>query len=218
MAIQLKGYGGTTAEVDGATHRASRVTQRPIDYGSLGLYSASIISGTMAAGLSGDSEIVQLRWSHASYLGAIMSVELNGLAGSATAFTAGFGKVALFVARTWSADGSGGNALTLTTNNAKTRTSMATASVGAIRGSSTAALTAGTKALDATPVGIHTLSFGTATSVIYAGTVSLFDWRAAGNMPIILAQNEGIVMTATVPATGTWQFGATVRWAEVTGY
>lgn len=218
MAIQVKGNGGVVAEVDGSTFRAQRVALRPVDYGSLGAYSASAISGTMAAGLAADSEIVQFRWTHATNLCAVMSITLDGLAGSATAFTAGFGKVALIGARTWTADGSGGNTTTLTTNNGKLRTSMGTTLAGAMRSSSTAALTVGTKTLDGTPLGIHTLSFGTVVSVIYAGKVSLFDWRDAGHHPLILATQEGFVLTATVPATGTWQFGATVRWAEVTAY
>jgi hypothetical protein len=35
---------------------------------------------------------------------------------------------------------------------------------------------------------------------------------------LLLAQNEGFVVRATVPATGTWQFGVTVVWTEVASY
>lgn len=38
MAIQIQGNGGTIAEVDGATFRAQRVVQKPLDHGSLGHY------------------------------------------------------------------------------------------------------------------------------------------------------------------------------------
>lgn len=186
--------------------------------GALGSYSASHLSGTVAAGISGNSEIFQFRWSDRTRVAMIHSVTLDGLAGSATAFTAGFAKVDLLFARAWTADGSGGTAMTLTGDEAALRTSNATPLVGAIRGSSTAALSAGTKTLDTQPLGLFPFSIGTVVSAIYVPIpVPLYDERAARH-PIIVAQNEGIVVRATVPATGTWQFGVTVRWTETENY
>jgi hypothetical protein len=170
----------------------------------------------MAAGLAGNSEILQFRWSDATRLCVVHSVTLDGLSGSATAFAAGFGKVDMLIARSWTVDGSGGTAATITTNNGKMRTSHGTTLLGAVRGASTTNLTVGTKTLDAQAVGQISLSFGTAASVQYANIISLFDDN--NKHPIILAQNEGFVLRATVPATGTWQFGATVTWSEVAAY
>lgn len=218
MGIPLTGNSGVTAEVSGTTHRALRVEQRPLDHGSLGVYRKSLLSGTMAAGLAANSEIYQFRWTHATNLCAVQRVILDGLSGSATAFAAGFGKVDLMLARSWSADGSGGTAGTITGNNGKLRTSMGTTLIGSVRVSSTAALTAGTKTLDTDPVGQISLSFGTAVSVQYANQVYLFGEDPAATHPLVLAQNEGFVLRATVPATGTWQFGVTVLWSEVTAY
>lgn len=220
MAIQVQGNSGVVAEVDGTTFRSLRVTSRPVEYGALGLYRASMISGTMAAGLAGASEIFQARWTDATRLCLVFGFQLDGLAGSATAFTAGFANASLTIARNWSADGSGGNAATLTGNNNKLRTSMGTSLFGAVRASSTAALTAGTKTLDSQAVGQITFSIGVATSIIYLGQVALYGEleQNANPSPIVLAQNEGVVARATVPATGTWQFGVTMAWAEVTSY
>lgn len=219
MAIQLQGNGGTVAEVDGTNYRAIRTTLRPFDYGALGSYRISQISGTMAAGLAANSEIVQFRWSDATRLCVVTSVTLDGLNGSATAFTAGFGNVQMLVARSWTADGSGGTAATITGNNGKARTSMGTTLLGSTRISSTAALTAGTKTLDTQAVGQVTLSFGTTASVNYIGMpIDLFHADPGGEHPLILAQNEGFILRATVPATGTWQFGATITWTELTAY
>ena len=222
MAIQVQGNGGVVAEVDGTTYRALRVTLRPVDYGALGSYRVSVISGTMAAGLAGASEVFQVRWTAATNLALIWGVQLDGMGGSATAFTAGFASFRLFIARGWSADGTGGNTATLTGNNNKLRTSMATSSMGTVRSSSTAALGAGTKTNDAQPVGQITYTIGTTANVIYQIQVGLFGSNSledGGNpAPIVLAQNEGVVMQATVPATGTWQFGATMSWSEVTSY
>lgn len=218
MAFTLAGNGGTVAEVGGTGFRALRVEQRPLDPGALGVYRKSLLSGTMAAGLAANAEVFQFRWSDATRLCAVQKVILDGLSGSATAFAAGFGKVDLVPARSWSADGSGGTAGTITGNNGKLRTSFGTTLLGATRISSTAALTAGTKTLDTDPIGQLSLSFGIVVSVQYANQVVLFGEDIGPTHPLVLAQNEGFVLRATVPATGTWQFGVTVHWTEVTAY
>jgi hypothetical protein len=172
----------------------------------------------MAAGLAANSEILQFRWSDATRLCVVTSVIFDGLSGSATAFAAGFGKIDMMVARSWTADGSGGTAATITGNNQKQRTSMGSTLLGASRIASTAALTAGTKTLDAQAVGQYSAAFGTATSTQWVPTFDLFHIDPGGESPLVLAQNEGFVVRATVPATGTWQFGVTVCWTEVTAY
>jgi hypothetical protein len=177
-------------------------------------YSVSGLSGTMAAALGADSEIFQFRWNNTNRKCIINSVSLDGLSGSATAFTAGFGKVALSIARGWTADGSGGTTLTPTGDIAQLRSADALTGVGAIRIATTAALGAGTKTIDTVPIGIRSQTFGTVVSVQYVTEkFYLFDHRAA-NQPITLEGTEGITVTATVPATGTWQFGITVQWQE----
>ena len=218
MAIQLQGNSGTVAEVDGTNFRAMRGTLRPIDYGALGSYRMSLLSGTMAAGLAANSEVVQFRWSDATRLCVVTSIIFDGLSGSATAFAAGFGKVDLIAARSWTADGSGGNAATITGNNSKQRTSMGTTLLGAARIASTAALTAGTKTLDTQALGQYSAAFGTGTSVQWIPQFDMFHIDPGGEHPLVLTQNEGFVVRATVPATGTWQFGVTVCWTEVASY
>ena len=95
---------------------------------------------------------------------------------------------------------------------------MGTTLIGALRASSTAALTAGTKTLDANPIGQIAFSVGTAASVIYVNRTTLYDAQEVGAHPIVLASNEGVIVRATVPATGTWQFGVTIDWAEVSAF
>lgn len=218
MAIQVQGNNGTVAEVDGTVYRAMRTTLRPIDYGSYGSYRMSLLSGTMAAGLAANAEVYQFRWSDASRLCVVTAITFDGLSGSATAFAAGFGKVDAVIARSWTADGSGGSAATLTTNNNKRRTSMGTTLVGAARIASTAALTAGTKTLDSQAIGQYSAAIGTGTSVQWIPQFKLFEGEPGIESPLIFAQNEGFVIRATVPATGTWQFGVTVCWTEVESY
>lgn len=220
MGIQVQGNSAIIVEVDGTTFRALRVTSRPVEYGALGIYRISMLTGTMAAGIAAASEVFQARWTNATNLALIWGVTLDGF-GSGTAFALGFGYVNLFVARNWTGDGSGGTAATLSGNNQKLRTSMGTTLMGAIRISSTGALGVGTKTLDAQAVAQVALSLNALANNEFTLPITIMygELEAGGNpAPIVLAQNEGIVARAAVPGTGTWQIGITMSWAEVASY
>jgi hypothetical protein len=222
MAIQIQGNSGTIAEVDGTVYRAVRVTTRPTDYGLLGQYRISMQSGTMAAGLAAFATIFYCRWVVAPQLCLIFGVSMDGVAGTTTAFSAGYGFHGLQALRSFTVDGSGGNLATLTGNNQKMRASMPSSLMGTIRWSSTGALATGTSTQDPQGFGHIWYPIGTAASVNYVsqtelyGSISLED---GGNpAPIVLAQNEGISVNAAMPGTGTWQFGLTMAWSEVNSY
>lgn len=190
----------------------------PLEFGAFGHYRLSHLSGTMAAGLAASANIYSMRWGDATRLCVLYRVICDGLSGSATAFTAGFGSLRMFFARSFTASDSAGTALTITGNNGKLRTSMGTTLFTDIRASATAAVTAGTRTLDTQPTGQVSLTFGTATSVQYLNPTFLFGEDAGAVHPMVFAQNEGMAVQATVPATGTWQFGITTQWAEVTAF
>lgn len=225
MALQFQGQSGTIAEVDGATFRAMRTTPRPTDYGAFGHYKASVITGSMAAGLGADSEILQFRWTDATRLAVVTKIQLDGMYAT-TAFAVGAIRFYATIARSFGTAGTGGNTLTITGNNQKMRTSMGTTLLGELRSASTAALTAGTKTLDAGHIGqINSHSsagVGAATPIIGNTYLPLTDLfvpdSGAGEHPMILAQNEGFVVRATVPGTGVWILGMTVRWGEVSAF
>jgi hypothetical protein len=40
----------------------------------------------------------------------------------------------------------------------------------------------------------------------------------AGDYPLALANNEGFIIAATVPATGTWNLSVATDWEEFTQY
>jgi hypothetical protein len=217
MGFRVTGAGGVDAEV-GAGNLALRVQQMPVEFGSLGIYKKSLLSGTMAAGLAGNAVVYSWRWGDATRLGVVQKVTLDGLSGSATAFTAGFGKVDMMIGRSFTASNTGGTAGTLTGNNSKLRTGMGTTLLTDVRIASTAALAGGTVTLDTDPVGQISLTFGVVVSVQYANTTILFGEDVGPEHPLVFAQNEGFQLRATVPATGTWQFGVSCRWAEVTAF
>lgn len=188
-------------------------TPYPVDYGIGGCFQIVTQSGTMAAGLAAGSPIWGLRFTSGTMLAIIRRLELS-MWNTATGFTAGVATFSLSVARGWTTDDTGGTALTLTGNNGKARTSMATA-IATIRTASTATLAAGTRSLDANPVGLLPAAIGTATQAVFLQRSDLLR-KGSEHHPITLAQNEGIVLAASVPATGTWSFAIEAEWDEVT--
>lgn len=217
MAIQIQGNGGVVAEVDGTTWRAMRVTPRPVEFGALGVYSKGQLTGTMAAGLAANGLIGAFRWGDASNL--CLVTQVRGSGGGIAAFTAGFCALSLSFRRSYTASSSGGTAATLTGNNGKLRTSMGTTLLTDMRTATTAALTAGTSTGDtdpaATVVGAIT---ATAGDTLWAPGTQLYNCDGADEYPIVLAQNEGLQILATVPATGTWTGGWDIKWYEVAAY
>ena len=225
MAITIQGNGGTVAEVDGTSYRALRTRNAPLDVAALGHYQISVLSGAIAAGMGAAGELLQVRWTDATRLCIPLKVEVTGMRAT-TAFAAGAIDLEAIIARSWSADGTGGTAATLTGNNQKMRTSMGTSLMGTIRFPTTAALGAGTKTFDAHGVGrITTHSSGGAGSAtpiigsIYLPKTVLFEQDMAdGEHPIVLATNEGMSVRGTVPATGVWNIGFDFKWAEVAAF
>src|SRR3990170_2072835 len=100
MPIQFQGNGGVVAEVDGTTFRAIRVTNRPVNYGSLGYYRIGALSGTMAAALAAGSDIFQWRWTDATNLGLLYKVAISASANVAATAAAITGFL-LTAARNW---------------------------------------------------------------------------------------------------------------------
>jgi hypothetical protein len=217
MGIQIIGNGGVIAEVDGTTFRSLRVTSRPPEFGSLGCYRKGLVSGTMAAGLAANANVFSFRWGDATRLALVTQVRIG--AGSIVAFAAGFASFRLVLGRSFSASHTGGTAGTLTGNNNKLRTSMGTMLLTDVRISSTAALAGGTVTLDTDGIAALTGSVGATagTPIINPGS-ELFNTEGQSEYPLVFAQNEGFVIQATVPATGTWTFGVDVKWYEVNSY
>jgi hypothetical protein len=215
MPFQIQGTGGVVAEVEANT-KALRVTPRPIDIGSLGSFSLGMTSGTMAAALGANTDIFQARY-NGSGLALVTRVMIS--AGNAgTGFTAGIGTFALYGARGFTVNGTGGTAATLTGDNNALRTSFAATGMADIRISSTAALGAGTKTLDATA--FHLVPFPLPAT---AGTPMLYRHMLfealPGEHPIVLAPNEGIaIQNVAIAATGTWTFSVAMSWDEVASY
>ena len=199
---------------------------RPTIYGASGHYGVSATTGAIAAGASANSEVLQFHWTSATHFALINEVVVTGMRAT-TAFAAGNIDIKLTVARSFTVAGSGGTEIEFGgdshIDNAALRTSMTDSKIGDMRIASTAALTAGTQSLEDNDLGqIVTHSSGGAGAAtpiigsIYLPENVLFKADpSAGLYPLVLAENEGFVVRATVPITGVWNIGFRVRWAEI---
>jgi hypothetical protein len=204
-----------SAAGDGSLRRSLVLsTAYPLDYGSGGCFHHTVRSGVMAAGLTANAPILAFLNPSATMLAAIRRAKLTAWS-LGTGFAAGMTAFEMYVARTFTTLDSGGVATSLTTPQTKLRTSMG-ASVCSIQHSSTATLTAGTRTLDTGPVEAINVTTPTTTFtnlVAPPGNV-LFN-KAQGEHPLLLAQNEGFVIQASVPSVGTWSWAITLEWDEV---
>ena len=216
--IQLVGNtNNTTATEVEANTKAARVTVRPIDFGSNGIYSVGGTSGTMAAGLGAAAVVYSFQNGTSSPVLALVRKVIIG-AGGIGAFTAGFTAFSLNVCRSFSVADSGGTGLKPTGNSSRLRTTgMVASQIGDIRIATTGALTLGTRTPDgsnlATQVSATTATAGNVVFPVFP----LFEARV-GEYPLVLAAQEGFEILATVPATGTWTFSVQTMWEEVSSY
>jgi len=231
MAVIEGGASGSLLNVDTAT-LAGRMQIRPTDVGSLGSYQISVLSGTMAAGLGAAAPVFSCRWGDATR--AMLLRRVSMIARNAgTAFTAGVFLFDLIAARAFTASDSGGTSILPTGNSQKRRTSFGTTLITDLRISSTGTLTAGTRTLDGAAMGLIRGAVP-ATQTVYpmvskgigivpgAATVAFsLEWEdlyiqdISSEWPLVFVQNEGFIIRATVPATGTWEFGVLIEWLEI---
>jgi hypothetical protein len=223
MAIQLAGNSGVVADINSAAtgFRAARIASYPSDVGARGAYSIGLFTGILPAALAANSEIFQWRWAHATLLCVPRTVRIAA-AVTTTMFAAGVPvEIEMRMARGWTGQGTLGTGITFGANDAKKRTQFATSAIAAgdVRQATTAALGAGTKTLDGTPLA-YLVAGGPITAslngtIIQPGTV-LWTRDTGEEYPLILEQNEGfVVRSVAVPATGTWRATITVEWMEI---
>lgn len=215
MAIQILGQDGSSIVAVDPNFDAMRVTLRPAECS--GWYSFTIRSG-LVTGVAANGPVWYLRYAPGT--GKILMVKnINIGFATTTAFTAaqavGFD---LFFARSFTASDTGQTQATLTGDNGKHRTSMSTSGITGMGISNTAALTAGSRVLDIQPIGF---AVGASTGV---GTVMVPTPMLAGTSgehPLILANNEGLVIqnsNIAMGAGGVIRLWVTVECAEMSAY
>lgn len=196
---------------------------------ALGHYRLGVSSGLLTgAGVTAGAPLFSARWGNTTGKLAVLT-RLSAYYVVTTAFTAvqELG-LDLVIARAFTASDSAGTAIDLSTNKQKVRTSQGTSLFTDMRIGAATLLTAGTRTLDAQPIegfsGIsHDPNIAAGTAMIVAQPWLGFDWSATpsnGEHPIILAQDEGIVVRNTIvfPAAGAARLWIKMAWAEVESY
>lgn len=228
MAVIEGGTTGSLVEVGNAAAIAQHVTTKPLPHGALGHYRIAATTGTLAAALAAASQLFYVRWTDATRFFVLhkFKAEFQCL----TPFTANtltdFG-FDLFKATAVSAGGGGTDLGALVKT--KMRTSMGASlldAAGLMRISTTGLLTAITT-LDATAIA---QSLGDSQRVNPAAateeqcvndpTLTYVCDMAGGEHPLVLAQNEGLVLrNRTVwPAAGTGIVTVNMVWSEVSAF
>jgi hypothetical protein len=214
-----------SAQVD-PTQQALRATARPFEYNTVngvtlagGHYAAGGLSTAVAP--NGGVIMGNFRFTDSSRVAVILRAWANVTV--ATAVTAQRNDPLLLkIARSYTVDDStNGTALTLTGNNAKRRSNMATCIATMRMGANAAGMTGGTSTVDSNAVG--QAMFNQALIAVGSGmvTTDLYKWdKTGGDYPIVLSANEGLQLLwgTTTLATGTVVVGFGVEWAEVPAF
>lgn len=219
MGLQLIGQGGELLQVD-AKHRASRVSLRPHDVGTLGGYRLVAISGAIAASLAAGAALFSFRWGDATRKCVLDDIQIGVFVDATITTAVPFLFDAVFL-RTFTASDTGGTSIALTGNQAKVQTDMGTSLVTDMRIATTAALAAGTATPDgvgfAAAVGASGTTVGVQTGI---SLTSLYRPIAGVEHPISFAQNEGFRIRNQFggPATGTFHIVVMVSWSEMASF
>lgn len=232
-AVIRGGNSAADADVDAGT-KALKTRVHPMDV--LGSYALEATSGSMSAGLAGGSTIFSCRWGDATRQMLVRRVAIDARV-LGTAFTAGATLFDLVVARSFTASDSAQTSILPTGNSQKRKTSFGTTLITDLRIANTGAITVGTRTLDTLALrnirghvsatmtsgplvsagggAPMTAVGGAAVSTYVALPVNFFEPDYSGEWPLVLVQNEGFIIRATVPATGVWDFSITMEWQEV---
>ena len=214
MAIIQSGSAAGTALLVDPAHGAARVSVRPQDV--LGWYSIGAASGSLTA-LAANAGIFSFRNLSANPI-VVRRIGV-GFVTTVPFTTAQMMSFALFAARNFTASDSGGTAIALTGANGKHRTSLGTPTSLDCRIATTVALGGGTRTLDASALGIQAGWSGAAGTTISPALNNLMS-HDTGDYPIVLAQNEGLVIASSTAmgAAGAGIATVAMEFAEASAF
>jgi hypothetical protein len=189
-------------------------------------YRYSGFTGTIGAALAASSELFQFRFlSGAKSFALVHRIEFEGMGIVAVSTAAGPIGFEAVPARAWTVAGSGGTRIAVSGDNLQLETSIGNSQVNDMGIATTAALTVGTKTLDANAIGGCLSGIGTGAVTIYGSTsvippAMLFEAYQNGDMPLVFANQEGFVIRTTHvgPASLTYVARFGVSWSEVTAF
>ena len=214
FTIRMRDY---STSVDGTLQRSMVLASfLPIEYGIGGMYGHAAKSGILPnAPAMTSTPIYSFYWPGAppATLKALvrrvrLSIWTLGM------FTAGAATFDIYAARAFSTPDSGGTTANLAAYNNQLATSMAPSRAHIVC-ANVGPLTPGVRTLDLAPLNSQSfMTPATFPQMVTSAPTTLFE-RLQGEHPLLLAQNEGFVIAATLPGGGPWQFTITTEWDEV---
>jgi hypothetical protein len=206
-----------------------KVDQNPIkDPKFEGAYRVAAVSGLLtgvAAGAATTGHLFALRWAPSGTderrRTTFILQRFRARLATVTGFTAEqeIG-LQLFVARAFSATGSGGTAVDLTTSGRK-RAGFPNSLVTDMRVANTGALTAGTQTLDSAPIAVASAQeLASGATVQRNAAEILMPQEDTVSHPVLLAPNEGLILRNTIAmgAAGTMRLIVEIDWLELERY
>jgi hypothetical protein len=175
-------------------------------------YSLALRSGALTL-VAADAPVWSMQWTSTSLICVVKRIKIS--VGVTTAYTtAQVTRYGLYFARAFTVADTGGAAATLTTNNGKKDTSYPITAIADMRMSTTGAITAGTRTLDAQPLDIAQFS----TSALSNADDEEWNYgMVISRQELIIRQNEGLVINnlTLMGAVGVLLLAVTLEWAEV---
>ena len=216
--IQTAAASSGSAVVD-PTFQAIRFSERPPEI--LGAYQLAATSGSLTTVAAG-GPVFSFRWNPSTTTNLCMIRRVEISFATTTAFTAAQSlQYSMTIARSFTVNDSAGTSLSLAqANTGKMRTTMpssAFTSSGNIQIANTGALTAGTRTLDSYPMSYASIAGPAATPIPTAFPLTPIYQHQSGDYPLILANNEGFIITNTIVmgAAGVGLLTVAVEWMEL---
>jgi len=167
---------------------------------------------TMAAGLAAASPIFSAMWSSDTKWARLRSLAIQMMS-LGTGFAAGSGLFEVHRVTGYTLADTGGVAVSLASPIAKINPAWVPSDWTDMRISTTAALTPGTRdALPTWPFASVLFGVTTAVNTVHLATTKIWD---VADAPMVIGPGKGLVILATVPATGTWKATITPCWEEM---
>lgn len=185
--------------------------------GSNGAYRLAAKTGLIAVGIAASGIVGAFRWTHASKLALIRRIRILGTITTAPTTAQEWG-LDVIIGRNYTASHTGGTGLSLTGDAFKKRTNYASTQFGDIRIATTAALGGGTVTADITPILEQSKWELAAAATVPRSFLDIeYDATQHGQHPIILAENEGILIRNTILTGATMVYRAFIQvdWLEV---
>lgn len=193
-----------------STLGSAAVSQRPMQ--AAGYYRWAGVSG-LVTGVVASGELFQLRWTDPNYLALIQFLRVRTTV--VTAFTAAQELINEVVLATgFTGAGTGGTQILANGANLMKRSNFPQSKVQELRIATTAALGAGTKSLNTHSIGaMH----GWAGAQGQTPIDLVMDMTNSADMPIVLLQNEGLIIrngATAMGAAGVVKVSVEIAWAE----